>query len=395
MKTFFVWGRFKFKNLIMGLLGVLFFEEPGSSVNLGFPIGRMVMPRVGHTLTLIDDHRVFMAGGGYSELGSVPSIEIFNLLKQRVEKSANGMEARSGHTATKLRNGQIALVGGSADYETSLDSVEIVDSETLEVVQTLKLNVPRSGHGAFLSANGRLVIVGGFDGRGYLDSVEILEPGAEKFLLLNNILKKKRGSFESTLVKDKFVVTGGFTINEAGEDSLLADGEVLDATDLKSDGLIPLIGPRAYHAAVSFEGELYLLGGISDFQKQVSSIEKVDLKHKQSFEIGSLNIPRSLHSASVTKNGFVAHGGTSFREALGDAEVCRLEKKTDLVTLRSDGSLVVCERFPKAIKIPRWSHRSTSLENGDIFVLGGISFLPDPGSKNGGPTNSVEKLDLP
>jgi hypothetical protein len=394
MKAYFMARKSSLVILVQYFLSLFLLLYPGWASGVGHPTGQMAIPRVGHSLTLIDGQRVFLAGGGYSELGSVPGLEIFNLLTLQIEKSATGIEARSGHTATVLKNEKIALVGGSADFEISLDTVEIVDPKTLKLIQTIRLNRPRSGHRAFVDNQGRLVIVGGFDGREYLDSVEVLEPGSTSFLLLENVLKEKRGSFESTLVGDKFVITGGYTADETGLDALLANAEALDVSGLKSDGIIPLSSPRAYHTAVNFEGELYILGGISDYKQQISSTEKVDLKLKKSFEVGNLSIARSLHSISIANEGFAVNGGTSYGEALGDTEVCNLEPKATSPRMKQHSRQVVCTRFPDTLEMPRWSQESVALENGETFVLGGISLIPDQGSRHGGPTRSVEKLNL-
>lgn len=384
------------KSRLMSQLfsGLMLLPSTGWANGVGNLTGQMAIPRVGHSLTMIDGQRVFLAGGGYSELGSVPGLEIFNLLTLKIEKSSAGIEARSGHTATVLKNGNIALVGGSADFEISLDTVEIVDPKTLKLIQTIRLNRPRSGHGAFVTNDGRLVIVGGYDGREYLDSLEVLEPGSSSFLLLENVLKEKRGSFESTLIGDKFVITGGYTADETGLDALLANAEALDISELKSDSLIPLGSPRAYHTAVNFEGELYILGGISDYKQQISSIEKVDLKLNNSFEVGNLNTARSLHSISITNEGFAVHGGTSYGEALGDTEVCNLEPKATSPRKKLQARHFVCTRVPDTLEMPRWSQKSVALESGETFVLGGISLIPDQGSRHVGPTRSVEKLNL-
>jgi hypothetical protein len=392
VKTYFQTTKSKLKSQLFA--GLMLLPSTSWANGVGNLTGQMAIPRVGHSLTMIDGQMAFIAGGGYSELGSVPGLEIFNLLTLQIEKSSAGIEARSGHTATVLKNGNIALVGGSADFEISLDTVEIVDPNTLKLIQTIRLNRPRSGHGALVTNDGSLVIVGGYDGREYLDSVEVLEPGSTSFLLLENVLKEKRGSFESTLVGDKFVITGGYTADETGVDVLLANAEVLDISELKSDSLIPLSSPRAYHTAVNFEGELYILGGISDYKQQISSIEKVDLKLNNSFEVGNLNTARSLHSISITNEGFAVHGGASYGKVLGDTEVCNLEPKATSPRIKQHSRQVVCTRFPDTLKMPRWSQKSVALESGETFVLGGISLIPDQGSRHGGPTRSVEKLNL-
>jgi hypothetical protein len=392
------WLSLSFGTLFFATLffATLFLNSKGVAITEDGNVSKMTLPRVGHTVTLFDHDQVLVAGGGYAELGSEPSIEVYDLKTFKVARSTTNILARSGHTSTLLNHGLVAIAGGSADFEVSLDAVEIVELQTLKVLNTLRLNTPRSGHGAFLTSNGSLVVVGGFDGQRYLDSIEILEPGSDQFILKEHVLEKARGSFEAKVISDKFIMTGGLNFGDSNEvDVILADAEVLDMESLKSEGLIPMESRRAYHSAISFKNELYVFGGISDFRQQISSIEKVDLHLKKSFNFGNLHVPRSLQSVALVDNKIVLVGGTSFGSELGDGEVCQLEKGFSFLGIPLKEERMSCERIPKMLKKARWSHKMIEVKERDFLVFGGMSYIPDPGKTQGGPTSSVELTSIP
>ena len=85
-----------------------------------------------------------------------------------------------------------------------LDSTEILDVEGGSVTMASPMNSKRCGHGmGFVTMNGidRLAAFGGYDGRNYLDSVELYNSQTEKWETSDFKLSKARYDFSFLTIK--------------------------------------------------------------------------------------------------------------------------------------------------------------------------------------------------
>ena len=94
--------------------------------------------------------------------------------------AGNVTVARSGHTMTVLNNGQVLIAGGenctSVSSCTALNTAEIYDPVAGTFTPTGNLNAARYNAVAVTLNQGLVLIAGGFDGSNYPAAAEIYDP---------------------------------------------------------------------------------------------------------------------------------------------------------------------------------------------------------------------------
>ncbi|HUU03157.1 MAG TPA: kelch repeat-containing protein [Myxococcota bacterium] len=187
-------------------------------------IGRLAVPRMGHTANLIGDNLVLIAGGrGKSERykrgvqrKSFDSAELFNLKTGISELlPATMTQPRTYHCAVALRDGNVLIAGGYTpdlpyqdDYDRHDKSAELFDPKTRTFKPVNPMNVPRSNPGADLLPSGRVVVFGGKEKD---STVELYIPEEKQFILLDQHFNKPRkfGPAATTMDSGEIFIVGG------------------------------------------------------------------------------------------------------------------------------------------------------------------------------------------
>jgi large repetitive protein len=174
-------------------------------------------------------------------------------------------DARAYPTLTTLKNGKVLIAGGvstSPSNPATLDTAALFDPGTNTLTPLgSRMSTPRTSHSATLLADGTVLLVGGVNANTYLGTAELFDPSTNSF---------------TTVIPLNYARYVGFTSTP------LADGRVLIAGNTTSS-----------NSAAQGICEIY-----QPSQKTFSAT-------------GSLNYPRSNHTATLLSNGKVlVLGGT-------------------------------------------------------------------------------------
>ena len=142
--------------------GVTIYDAVNDSVT---PAGVLLIPRSGHTATLLKDGRVLVVGG-VTDGGLISTdIEVFDPATGTSEFVAQLAEPRHGHVAASLPDGTVLIAGGATIDGLVLQSAAIFNPETNNVSPlSTGLQVARVNASATTLLDGRVLIAGGSNG---------------------------------------------------------------------------------------------------------------------------------------------------------------------------------------------------------------------------------------
>jgi hypothetical protein len=240
--------------------------------------GTLYHSRVGHTATPLPDGRVLILGGedGWDQSAG----ETWSPLVQEFEPSPGLDEFRAFHSATLLPDGLVLVVGGAGtgeDGPDALASARLIDPVSGEVTEAGTLAAPRFSHTAVLADDGGVLIIGGTtldDGTyGLGTTVERWDPEERSFSTVGELLHPRRGSTITPLSDGRVVIAGG-TIETPDGFEVTDSVEVWDPESYTSSEATPLRDSRNDHAAVLLEDDAVLLvGGLEDPARSLSDAE--------------------------------------------------------------------------------------------------------------------------
>ena len=178
-----------------------------------------VVRATGHSLTLLKDGRVLLAGGTLSpDASSITSAcEIYDPVANAWVATGSLSKPRSTHTATLLSNGRVVVAGGfiplpGPGNEAMTDyTAELFDPASGTWTPTGSMYQMRQGAQASLLPNGKVLVVGG-DGSGYS---ETFDPSLGTWSFAGFL------GHPWTLSHSVMVLPGGRVVIAGGESNLL------------------------------------------------------------------------------------------------------------------------------------------------------------------------------
>lgn len=137
----------------------------------------------------------------------------YDPLDDAFEEVGNPVEGRGGYTIDKLADGRVIFIGGES-WDEPYDLIPrtvIYDPTTRTSTAAGALNIPRSGHDSVLLADGRVVVLGGtIEGLiNPLDQVEVYDPAADRFTLLERKMVYPRLWLTAVALKDGRILIFG------------------------------------------------------------------------------------------------------------------------------------------------------------------------------------------
>jgi len=166
-----------------------------------------------------------LVAGGYTcdssgNCTSLSSVEIYDPVAGTFSSAGNMTVDRYEHTMTLLNNGQVLIAGGetcsSSTSCTALNSAELYNPTTGTFTATGNLRAARFNASAVALSSGEILVAGGFDGTNFLASAELYYPDAGTFSGTLP-LHTPRASATATLLDSGIVmVAGGSTCSSPG-----------------------------------------------------------------------------------------------------------------------------------------------------------------------------------
>jgi N-acetylneuraminic acid mutarotase len=130
--------------------------------------GSMATGRGAHTLTLLQDGRVLVVGGGKNNLSACVALaEIYDPATGTWSTAGTMTTARCVHTATLLRNGSVLIAGGGSSSTPAVASAELYDPSSSAWTTIASMANVRWFHTAtLLSGSAGVLVAGGAGGGG-------------------------------------------------------------------------------------------------------------------------------------------------------------------------------------------------------------------------------------
>ena len=271
---------------------------------------------------------VLIAGGADASNQSLASAEFFDPSSRQFIATGTAASGRAAASSAALSATQVLLDGGFSGRASIknfslalrgsvLSGAEIFDETTGAFSPAGKMATPRMGFTATELNNGKVLVVGGQDNLGnVLDTAELYDPGAHKFVAVSNTMSDRRMFHTATLLLSGKVLIVGGASNLSGDTTSSAD--LYDpASNSFTAAPLPMDHQRAAHAATLFTagplaGKVLITGGVggSSFFFKDSSAEVYDPASQQFTLLSSfMNEPRALHTATLLDNGSVLLAG--------------------------------------------------------------------------------------
>jgi uncharacterized protein YjdB len=214
-----------------------------------------------------------LIAGGYTcnvagNCSSLISAELYDTTAGTFSSAGNMTVARRGHTVTVLTNGTVLLAGGqncsSATSCSTLSSAEIYDPVAGTFTGTSNsMSAARFGASAVVLNSGSVLIAGGFDGTNLPAASEIFTPNDIAFSGPGPSLNVPRYHATATLLNNgQVLVAGGSTCNSPGCPTHAA--EIYDPAANIFNVVSAMNVPRFHHTATLLtNGDVVIAGGYS------------------------------------------------------------------------------------------------------------------------------------
>jgi N-acetylneuraminic acid mutarotase len=245
-------------NVCMIDVGVELYD-PKAATNAWKKMSSMFADRRSHRAALLNDGRVFVAGG-FDNKANLTSVELFDPTGGTWSSPAAALSTpRNLATATTLKSGKVIIAGGY-DGDKPLGTVEIFDPSTgsLQLV-TATFKEPRAGHRAALLNDGRVLFAGGFcDGKSdpgcVVNNAELYDPATDKMSVAGTPSAKTIDHTATLLADGRVLVVGGLMKPKV---AVLFDAVMMAWTQTAAPNEL-----RHYHAAAPLaDGRAIVCGG--------------------------------------------------------------------------------------------------------------------------------------
>lgn len=319
--------------------------------------GTMTAPRHGHTATLLDAGRIFIAAG-LTKTDPLGSAEFYGAAEGRfMALPTPGLRPRGWHRAARLPGGGVLLTGGWTHGNIALREAAILPPSGGAFART-DMNAARFDHTLTALKDGSYLVTGGNDGKRAIRGMEIFSPHEKSFAPAARPMFIARQQHTATLLPDGSVLIAG-----GGRGKGARYAEIYDAASRRT-GLArkALSTPRSRHTATLLRGGKVLIAGGLGPAGPLATAELYD-PVSSSFELikEKFSAARQQHTATLLPDGRVLLlGGWGGEKSLAGGEIFDPEGRC----FRPLGS---------SMRYERRLHTATPLPGGRVLIAGGAS----------------------
>lgn len=329
--------------------------------------GSMVVPRSGHTATLLQDGRVLVAGG--NTLGSAelydPGTGTFAIT------GTMNVARQEGHAAARLADGRVLVSGGDTPTSRREASAELYDPATGGFTPIGPMLHGRTGHTATTLPDGKVLIAGGccfVDGLRYVyDDDEIYDPVTGAFAAASPRVPSTSlyDHAAIALATGDVLIVGG----RSAQDLLSPASPEATVYDVAS-GLFAQVGSmsrdQGWHPSVALlnDGRVLVIGRPLDRYLMPVWPSEAEIYDPVSatFAVTPPQQLTQIASATTLPDGMVLVTGDADRtsNAAGEGSAVRYDPGTS--AFKAEGPM----RFPRT-----GGYTATRLLTGEVLFVGG------------------------
>jgi hypothetical protein len=175
--------------------------------------GKMSAKRRWHVATLLSNGKVLVAGGqlGGNSVDYARGALLYLASAETYDPDTGtwtsigsmNIARAGGHTLTLLSDGRVLVAGGTTNSNprTVLSSVELYNPATGKWAMTTPMNTARYGHAAVLLTNGFVLVAGGMDkDANFIYDAELYSPSSGKWAMTGSMPDASRYFYSATLL---------------------------------------------------------------------------------------------------------------------------------------------------------------------------------------------------